>query len=460
METNRLTMKTKNVMMKTKKLMYVMLAVLITFTACKKDDPIVIIDDPINGEVTTITAETTELSGQMKGTLLAGKTYIMTGDLIIPENEEIVAEAGVTIIVQIPTDGIGYEITNHGSFISLGTQQNPNLISVPENMRTDANIFAGLWGGIQCSDKAKAVVLKWTRMEYMGGEGGPGTPRAGKIRYGLWTLSDQTEVVMENCWIYGVKDDFWRPVGGKIHVVGNTFEFCGEDGGDVVNVKGGTVGNIAYNVVIGSATNAFKPSDDGESTIQSNIGIFNNTILNGGHRRAGLNRGSNINFENGARGFAYNNLLVNNKNGIRILADADIQNISYDYTLYYAVAQELLDQIPPQDSESQIQPNDIVGNTPGDNDPLFVNYDVTQFTYAQLISGENQPLHMNRMTNNGVTYNLRLSPGSPAIGAGHTNFSLVPVQWVHLSGDRGPSPVSPSVDLGAYPTNGSGNRHN
>jgi hypothetical protein len=446
--------------MKIKNLAYLLIFLFAGMVACEKEESTVDIDDVDADGITTITDQTTELSGPMRGTLKSGRTYIVTGDLIIPENEEIVAEAGVKIIFQVPADGIGYEITNHGSFISLGSQQNPNLLSVPENMRTDANVFAGLWGGIQSSDKAKAVVLKWTRMEYVGGEGGPGTPRAGSIRYGLWTLSDQTEVVIEDSWFYGSKDDFFRPVGGKLHIVRNTFELMGEDGGDIINVKGGTVGNIAYNVVIGAATNAFKPSDDGESTIQSNIGIFNNTIINGGHRRAGLNRGSNINFENGARGFAYNNILVNNKNGIRVLHDADIANISYDYNLYYAHNQQFLDQIPPEDSASEVKPNDILGSNPGDNNPMFVNYDVTQFTLEQYLAGENQPIVMNRMTNSGSTYNLRLAQGSPAIGAGTTNFTQVPVTWVHLTGNRGPSAVSPSADLGAYPMNGTGNKHN
>ncbi len=441
-----------------KSLLYLLMAMMVAFVACEKEETEVEIDEGEQSDIVEITDATTELEGQMKGTLRAGKTYTVTGDLIIPEGEEIVAEAGVTLIFQVPADGIGYEITNHGSFISLGTEQNPNLLSVPADMRTDANILAGLWGGIQCSDKAEALVLKWTRMEYLGGEGGPGTPRAGRIRYGIWTQSDQTEVVMENSWVYGTKDDFWRPVGGKIHIVGNTFEYCGEDGGDVINVKGGTVGNIAYNVVIGSATNAFKPSDDGESIIQTNIGIYNNTIINGGHRRAGLNRGSNINFENGARGFAYNNILVNNKNGIRILEDADIANIDYDHTLYYAVAQEMSDQFLPQDAASVERPNDIQGG-PGENDPMFIEYDVTQFTYEQYLSGEEQPHHMNRMTNNSVTYDLRLANGSPAIGAGTTDFSPVSVSFT-LTGERGPTMMAPSVDLGAYPTSGSGNRHN
>lgn len=442
-----------------KKAILFLMALPLLFTSCDSDDDSnVVIDepDPIITDVVEITDETTELSGPMKGILRAGNTYSIVGDLVIPEGEEILAEAGVTIIVENDPNNIGYEITNNGSFVSLGTQQSPNLISVPENMRTIDNVFAGLWGGIQCSATADAVVLKWTRMEYLGGEGGPGTPRAGSIRYGIWTLSDQTEVVLENNWFYGSKDDFYRPVGGKLNIVGNVFEMCGEDGGDIINVKGGTVGNIAFNVAIGSATNAFKPSDDGESTIQTNIGIYNNTILNGGHRRAGTNRGSNINFENGARGFAYNNIIANCKNGIRIVEDADIMNIDYDYNLYFANAQELVDEFVPSDSVSELQDNDIMGGV-GENNPLFINYDVNQFDMNDYLAGEMQPTNMNQMVNNGETYNLRLNPGSPAIGAGKTDFQPVNVNFT-LTGERAPTIVGPNADMGAYPQDNSGNQ--
>lgn len=427
----------------------------ISFTSCKKDDEVVL--QPPGGSVVEITDETVELKGLMKGTLRAGKTYQMVGDVIIPAGEQLVAEAGVTVIVNVPEDDPGYEFTVNGSFISLGTEQNPNLFTVPQNLRTDANVFAGLWGGWQGSSTTSALVFKWTRMEYLGAEGGPGTPRAGRIRYGLWTLSDQTEVVLENSWIYGTADDFFRPVGGKLNIVGNTFELCGFDGGDIINVKGGTVGNIAYNVAIGSATNAFKPSDDGDSPIQTNIAVFNNTIVNGGHRRAGLNRGSNINFEVGARGKAFNNIIVNCKNGIRILEDADHANINYDHNWFYANSQELADEFLPTDAwNTAPRPNDVMGNA-GDNDPIFVNFDVTTYSYADFQLGPNQPLAMNRMS--GENHNLRLSSSSPAIGAGTTNFTPVNVNWT-LTGAAAPTIPQPSIDMGAYPSNGQGNKHN
>lgn len=452
--------------MKTTKNLFLTTAVLgavAMFGYSCSDDEAVIIDEPTgggSGDVTLITDETVDLMGPMEGTLRAGKTYILKGDLIIPEGKEIVAEAGVTIIAEGDGGPVGPEITNNGSFVSLGTEQSPNLFTVPQAQRTRANVFAGLWGGIQCSDKATLVVLKWTRMEYLGGQGGPGTPRAGKIRYGLWTLNSNTEIVIEDSWFYGAKDDVYRPVGGKIHLVRNTFEFCGETGGDGLNVKAGTVGNIAYNVFYGSATNAFKPSNDGDGVVQTNISVYNNTIINGGWRRPGMSRGANINYEVGARGRAHNNIIVNCKRGIRVLEDADIQNITVDNNLYYASFQQMVDEFIPQDAvtstNSTLGNNNIIGGV-NDNNPMFVSYNVNQFAYADYEAGESQPDAMN--SNSGA--NLRLAQGSPAIGAGLTSFSPVSINWVYAVGDRAPSAAAPSADLGAYPTSGTGgNRHN
>jgi len=429
----------------------------LAFASCSEDSTSVNIEDPDdnNGDdIVTIDDNTTELVGQMRGTLRSGRTYELVGDLIIPDGEAIVAEAGVTIIAVGDGGDIGPEITIHGAFHSLGTADNPNLLTVPANLRTHENRFAGLWGGLQGSETTASIVLKHTRMEFFGGEGGPGTPRAGRIRYGIWTLSDQTEVVLEDSWFYGSKDDFYRPVGGKLNIVRNVFEEMGEDGGDIINVKGGTVGNIAYNLVIGGATNAFKPSDDGESTIQSTIGIYNNTILNSGFRRAGLNRGANINFENGARGFAYNNLIVNNKRGIRVLDDSDLTNIDIDYNLYYGTHQEMAEEFIPTDSEGSTQQvlgeNNIYGG-PGDNNPLFVDYDIDLYTMSDYNAGENQPLEMNIAS----PWNFRLQAGSPAIGAGTTDFSPISVSFT-LTGDAAPTILAPNADIGAYTSAGDG----
>ncbi len=96
-----------------------------------------------------ITDETTELSGMMHGTLLSGRTYYLTGDLIVEEGREIVMEAGVRIESTAGGEAgnEAFSFIIHGSFYSLGTEENPNWITtVPEN-RTKENWNQGYIGG-------------------------------------------------------------------------------------------------------------------------------------------------------------------------------------------------------------------------------------------------------------------------------------------------------------------------
>lgn len=77
------------------------------------------LSDGGDDDIVTIDANTTELKGAMRGTLLRGRTYQMVGDMIILPDEEIRVESGVTIVAhQDAASGIGFEITNEGSFIA------------------------------------------------------------------------------------------------------------------------------------------------------------------------------------------------------------------------------------------------------------------------------------------------------------------------------------------------------
>jgi len=427
---------------------------LLAVGACKEDP---IVDPTPQDSVATIDANTTELKGYMRGTLLSGKTYMLTEDLIIPENEELVIQPGVTVIAKAASGDIGPEITVHGSFFALGTKTQPILLSVPVADRTDANAFAGLWGGVQGTDYTKAIVLKWCRVEYLGGQGGPSSPRAGKTRYGFYTNNPNTEFILEDCSIYGCVDDVYRSNGGKIHIVRNLLEFCGSDGGDGFNMKAGTVGNMAFNLFIGGATNAYKVSNEGSSIVQTNINVYNNIAINSGYRRAGLTRGANINYEVGARGYAYNNIIANNKRGMRVLEDADLTNIKFDYNWYYGAYKEQVDEFIPSDAvtptQSVLGTNNTIGGI-GENDPMWTNVDLKAFTLAQFEAGVDQPLEMNKKGSN----DYRLKASSPCLGKGTTMWGAVNAGFT-LTGERGPSAANPSKDLGAFPADNSGNQY-
>lgn len=435
--------------------MYALFAAVMTFAACGDDKTTV--DDGIQDSVKTVNSSTTDISGYLRGTLLAGKTYNMVGTVIIPQNETLRVEPGVTVIVGNDGSGSGFEFTVNGTFAALGTKAQPITFTVPEADRKIENIFGGLWCGFQGRATAKAIVLKWCNISYLGGQGAAGTVRAGKSTYGFASLDPNTEIIVEDCYFNGSVDDMFRPNGGKINIVRNVFEFAGETGGDGLNIKGGTIGNIAYNVFIGGATNAYKISNEGSSTVQTNVNVYNNIALNGGFRRAGNTRGANINYEVGARGYAFNNIVANCKRGMRVLADADLQNIKFDNNLYYAAFAEMVVEKIPTDAvvptQAVLGTNNIMGST-GENDPMWQNCNLNEFSMVDLLAGSNQK----RGINEKGTKDFRLKTGSPCIGKGTKQWAPVQVQWM-VSGDLAPSIMQPSTDIGAYPLDNTGNQY-
>ena len=88
---------------------------------------------------TTVTAgqiisNTSPLSGNVSGTMAAGETYTLSGDITVPVGDTLLLQSGVTI--KIPGK---YDIIVRGSFISLGTQSAPNWITSGDRKSTRLN---------------------------------------------------------------------------------------------------------------------------------------------------------------------------------------------------------------------------------------------------------------------------------------------------------------------------------
>ena len=112
--------------------------------------------------------------------------------------------------------------------------------------------------------------------------------RVDRLRYGasfeIFFQNPNGVFDMEDSWIYGSTDDAVRVTDGKINVMRNTFEKTGSNTGESLNVKSGTVGDIGYNLFIGSATNGTKISNAGATAIQCNVHCYNNTYVDCGYR--------------------------------------------------------------------------------------------------------------------------------------------------------------------------------
>ncbi len=426
-----------------------------------------------------ITSDT--LKGAVKGTLLTGKTYYFKSDITVNDGDTLQMQAGVKLIAI--GDGNTYatspEIIVHGTFISLGTQDQPNWITVGNStdLHTQAtagnyaNVFQGFWGGIVFSPAAASAtdaspkggdgIFKWTHLEFAGGPSGPAddptiySPQ-GSPRYAIYFGNITKNFVLEDSWVFGSKDDAIRVAGGKINVMRNTFELCGLAGGEFFNMKSGTVGDLAYNMMIGAATNALKASDAGSTGTQCNVNMYNNTMVNCGFRQTKSGRGGSIDFEKAAKGTAYNNLIVNCRFGMRITSDADVQNVAYNNQLFYGESQKIVAQFYSADGVGKTQSADIYSTTPQQNDPLFSSYNLTQFDYSANpgpLSYSQQPSYL--VTVGSSNFHLQLN--SPAVGKGKLNFT--PLNAVTTTGTLAATVTPPGKDLGAYQTDGTGNQH-
>jgi len=416
-------------------------------------------------------------SKAIKGTMLAGKTYNVCSNLIINKNDTLIIQEGVTINFN-GNYGIGVK----GVLISLGTKQKPNWITYKGLTKTDQPgadpntdpAFSGKWVGIIGDTSCPLMVIKWTHIEFAGGAPSGDVKTIYKTGYPLFFQNNRGIFVLEDSWIYGSIDDPIRTYGGKIAMFRNTFEKCGYVGGEALNAKQGTVGNFAYNVCIGIATNGPKLSNSGSVPTgfpSSNMNIYNNTIVNCGYRRSSAGRGGSINFEQDAAGMAYNNLMVNCKFGLRVVQNpiADTAHLRYGYNYSYGDSASVVNNFYPSLSIStaitQPQATDIpnpstfipVGWKPGDlySAPALIGANNPQFINAPAPLPAGLRLRDIAVVGN---YSFALKSTSPCIGIGFTGFAPrtdVPVDPIYGATEITP----PGKDIGAYQYNGQGNQH-
>jgi hypothetical protein len=427
-----------------------------------------------------ITSDT--LSGTVKGTLLSGKTYYFASNITVNGGDTLLMQAGSKLIAL--GDGLTWqtapEIFIHGTFISLGTQANPNYITVSNaaTLKSQAaqqnytNVFQGWWGGlfaepgpVTTEDPNPAggdMIIKWTHLEFAGGPSGPDddqvvyTPQ-GSPRWTIYFANLTKNFVLEDSWIFGSRDDGMRLAGGHVDVSRNTFELCGVASGEACNIKSGSVGDVDYNMVIGAATNAFKISNAGSTTIQCNINCYNNTIVNCGWRQSSTSgHGGSIDFEKSAKGNAYNNMIVNCAVGLRVLSTADVANVAYNNQLFYGYNTAIVSTFYAKDGVGKQASADILSTTPQANNPMFYGFDVNAYnytTYPAPVTANNQTPTIDMVG----TSSFRIMSSSPAYGKATT--AIASYNTVTSTGAYAPNVTIAGTDIGAYQYNGAGNQH-
>ena len=452
--------------------------------SCNKSETVTLSQPPL--VVGHAVDNSAPLSGAIKGTMKTGLIYQINGNVIIPQNDTLVIQPGVKV------EFMGnFNFVVQGTFLSLGTASQP--ISITPNpvnfVHTDSQnadpaldpAYKGLWGGILGDVTCPLMVIKWTHIEGGGGTVVTSPVSAGvannKNTYPILFQNPAGAFILEDSWMYGSTDDIIRVIGGRIHIMRNTFEKGGRTGGEDINIKSGTTGNIAYNLFVGAATNGSKASNNGNIQPQTNVYMYNNTYVNCGYRRSSAGRGGSINYEEGARGAYYNNVMINCKFGPRVVPNgnfagnalivADTAFLKYGNSFNYVDSLGLANQIYPTLFVTKPQATDIP--TPasflphgytlgmvydgssllGQNNPRFVG-----FTLPEPIQ------HLNQVNTVG-TSDFHLTSGSPLVGKGYTGFTaLVTNAPIPVNPNYGATEITqPYRDLGAFGSDGTGNKH-
>lgn len=444
---------------------------LLLLGACKKSNDSVQVSTPPLQVGQTITG--TNLSGAIQGTMAAGQTYTISGDVTVPAGDTLAIQPGVTVNV-----AGNYNIIVRGVFLSLGTQAAPITITASGVTKQDMPFssiasalsgdpaFQGHWYGINCDTTCNLFVMKWTHVQFAGATfvtAPVSGLTANTASYEIFFQNPNGIFDMEDSWIYGSTDDAVRITDGKINVMRNTFEKTGSNTGESLNVKSGTVGDIAYNLFIGSATNGSKISNAGATAIQCNVTCYNNTYIDCGYRSdTYAGHGASIDLEKQAKALIYNNLIVNCRVGLRVVNTADTTDSHYGYTYDYGDSLSVVNQFYSVGDATHPQSSDIpafstylsAGYTEGAaydgsavvsvGNPEFKSFTLPNYQYQEYDFAAGQDFH--------------LTAASPAIGKGTTSFTSLSV--VPLSANFGATAITaPGADIGCYQSNGTGNQH-
>jgi hypothetical protein len=465
-------------MKKTIQIFGMVASIAIILSACSKaktsvSTPPLVIGNPVS--------DSGCLSGGIQGTMLAGKTYTICGDVTIPAGDTLLIQPGVTINVE---DTAGFIVL--GALVSNGTQAAPITFTAAGAVRNDQPglavgsdpAHAGLWRGIQCGPTCGLLLLRWTHIDFAGANEDATMAAAVNettgTSFNILFQNVAGSCIMEDSWVYGGTDDCIRVSEGNVHIFRNTFEKCGGVGGDCVNMKGGTVGTVAYNFFIGTAYNGQKVSNKGQpvGAPEANVVMYNSTFVNDGTQVVPGQRGSTIDYEQGAEGTFHNNVAINCVVGYRVVNNpaADTLNMSYGNNYQWGDDTTITDQFftfgpvctIPQTTDLPLPSSYLPVSFNYDNVVPFINTAAVQKLNPMFV---NYPLP-NEASHQVATYisslqpgyNFHLQTGSPLIGKGTTN--ITPLTTVTLPAEFGAITVTPpSADLGCYPSTGAGNNH-
>jgi hypothetical protein len=143
-------------------------------------------------------------------------------------------------------------------------------------------------------------------------------------------------VDIEDSWFSNGQDDLIRiQAGATISILRNTILSSGSTDGEAINIKSGVTGTVAYNVVFSQAGTGIKlETNDLQPVPQTSVDVYNNTLVSNGWRRGSAEPGRGVSVGLNAKANIYNNIMVNDYEGLVIFADADTINTVYGNNLF------------------------------------------------------------------------------------------------------------------------------
>ena len=380
-------------------------------------------------------------------TWTSGSTVTVYDHMIIPKDKSLTIQEGVTVL--IADTALKVEMIVLGNLYCKGTAAKPINIGVlpslvPATVST-TKPFPALWGSIICDTTCTEFLMLHTNIKYYGAATTNNSP---SVQFQLYkNAAGQTEpyinfrnhnngkLVIEYCEFSNGKDDGIYIEGGNVIYAYNKLYQNGESGGDATNLKAGTIADLCYNFYYSPNTNAFKLSNSGSRSPQCNAVVYNNTIVNAGWRRPTV-KGGSIWYEAGVVAKSYNNLLINDRFGIKTDAAHDPASTA-DYNFYYGYGKNTVTNFTTAKGLLAHGAHDVYSTTVGANDPLLVNYPLSTDTLNSKLD---------------PTWDFRLKAGSPAIGKGTTSITRnfgTPGSGITIQGVEYLSPA-PSANVGAF----------
>jgi len=380
----------------------------------------------------------------------------LTDHYVVPVNKSLFIEEGVQIIMN--DTAVRPEFIVLGNLYCYGTAEKPIRFTVAEQYRSNSKKFNRYWGGIICGYDCEEVLLQHTIVEYGGAQT---TEESASFQYQLFKTvtgegvpgfhfcNPEGRFVITNCTFMNNAEDQVYITGGQSIIMNSQFICNGYDGGDAINYKSDCLADLAYNFIYDPNTNGFKLSNSGMLNTQSDLYVYNNTLVNTGWRRPKIKDGS-IWLEDNIKAHVFNNILFDTRHPIKQDVKKPMDSTCvYTPNFIFASTQAGIDEFVATEKNGVLNgANDKMSTTPGTNNPNFESFTIQ--SNVDIMAGVNGSSNVPQQYNS--TWDFHLKTGSPALTGG--NITITPhynTNGLTIDNVTYKSPA-PAAYFGAYGT--------